>query len=278
MSEVDLVRLFELSPHGADTFVGTGPKYNWEGLYGGHIVAQSLRAAAHTVDGDFDVHSLRAYFIRRGDHREPIRFEVDRIRNGSGFVTRRVVARQANGAILNLEASFQRPEESLDIETVRMPVVPGPGELVHDPWTTAFDRAFVPEDRLPEDGRTGAGRAIAGMKASTDLGPDQLLHRCALAYISDDMPTDAVVRAFPDYRATTVDQFNDRWFSASLDHTMWFHRPVQADEWHLHDFTCHSYVGGRGLTIGHVFTAKGVHVATVAQEVLVRERRPPAAT
>jgi acyl-CoA thioesterase-2 len=92
------------------------------------------------------------------------------------------------------------------------------------------------------------------------------------------MPTDAVVRAFPDYRAVTVDDFNNRWFSASLDHTMWFHRPLRADEWHLHDFTCHSYVGGRGLTIGHVFTAEGVHVATVAQEVLVRERRPPAAT
>ena len=273
---MNLDQLLELSSHGPDTFIGTGPHYAWGGLYGGHIVAQALRAAAHTVDPEFQVHSLRAYFIRRGDHTEPIRFEVDRIRNGSGFVTRRVIARQATGAILNLESSFQRDEPALDVETVRMPVVPGPDELHQDSWTSSFDRAFVPAAQMPDDGRTGAGRAIAWMKATADLGSDQLVHHCALAYISDDMPTDAVVRALPGID-DVGSGFDERYFAASLDHSMWFHRPLRADEWHLYDFTCHSFSGGRGLALGHVFTADGTHAATVAQEVLVRERRPDGA-
>ena len=174
--------MFDLQPHGPDTYVGIGPRYPWGGLYGGQIVAQALRAAAATVEAEFDVHSLRAYFIRRGDHAEPVRYEVDRIRNGRSFVTRRVVARQAVGAILNLEASFQREEQSPVVQTVTAPDVAG----------------------------------------------------------------------------------------ASLDHTIWFHRPLRADRWHLHDVTCHAFAGNRGLTLGHVFAADGSHVATFAQEFLLR--------
>ena len=128
--------MFDLQSHGPDTFVGIGPRYPWGGLFGGQIVGQSLRAAAATVDVDQHVHSLRAYFIRQGDHTEPIRFEVDRIRNGRSFSTRRVVARQAIGAILNLEASFQKPEETADLQTVPMdPNVPRPEDLVSDAWS-----------------------------------------------------------------------------------------------------------------------------------------------
>ncbi|MGZ4792195.1 MAG: acyl-CoA thioesterase [Ilumatobacteraceae bacterium] len=104
------------------------------------------------------------------------------------------------------------------------------------------------------------------MKVNAPLGDDQLLHRCWLAYLSDDLPADAVQAA-----TGLVDEGR---FTASLDHTMWFHRPVRADAWHLHDFSCHSFVGGRGLAIGHLFAADGVHVATVAQEVLMRGHRP----
>jgi acyl-CoA thioesterase II len=264
--------LFDLEPHGPDTFVGIGPRYPWGGLYGGQIVAQALRAAAATVDGSQQVHSLRAYFIRRGDHTEPIRFEVDRIRNGRSFTTRRVVARQAVGAILNLEASFQAFEEADDIQTVRPPVgVPGPDELKGERWLEAFERREVPAARLAEmvDGeRTGAGRSLAWMKTINEIGDDQLLQRCWMAYISDDMPTDAVRNAHPDFAGTHGMTFN-----ASLDHTIWFHRPVRADRWHLYDVTCHSYVGARGLSIGHVFSDDGIHVATIAQEVLVRDVR-----
>ena len=103
--------MMALEPHGADTYVGVGPRYPWGGLYGGQIVAQALRAAGLTVEPEFLPHSLHAYFIRPGDHTEPIRFEVDRIRNGRSFVTRRVVARQSIGAIFNLAASFHVVED-----------------------------------------------------------------------------------------------------------------------------------------------------------------------
>ena len=118
---MNLIEILDLAPHGPDTFVGAGPHYPWGGLYGGQIVAQALQAATSTVDPQFVVHSLRAYFIRRGDHSEPVRYEVDRIRNGRSFCTRRVVARQSVGAILNLEASYHAPEEAADIETVAIP-------------------------------------------------------------------------------------------------------------------------------------------------------------
>ncbi len=253
---MDLGRLFDLELHGADTFVGIGPQYPWGGLYGGQIVAQALRAAASTVEPDLEVHSLRAYYIRRGDHTEPIRFEVDRIRNGRSFSTRSVIARQAIGAILNLEASFQRPEPSVDLQPITMDSdIADPESLVSDTWTSSYERRFVPT-------RPGVGRTLAWMRVNAALGDDQLLHRCWLAYLSDDLPTDSI------QAATGIDV--DGRFVASLDHTMWFHRPVRCDRWHLYDFTCHSFVGGRGLAIGHVFTADGLHVATVAQEVLMR--------
>src|SRR5262249_31145841 len=117
LRSMDFATMMTLEPHGPDTYVGVGPRYPWGGLYGGQIVAQALRAAAATVDADYRVHSLHAYFIRRGDHEEPIRFEVDRIRNGRSFVTRLVVARQAVGAILNMSASFQVDEPGPDAQT-----------------------------------------------------------------------------------------------------------------------------------------------------------------
>ena len=139
--------MFELSPHGTDVHVGTGPQYPWGGLYGGQIVAQALRAATLSVDSGLEPHSIRAYFIRRGDHNEPVRYEVDRIRNGRSFATRRVVARQAVGAILNAESSFQRPEPAPKVQTLVMPQVPLPNELVEDSWSTSFERVFVPPGR-----------------------------------------------------------------------------------------------------------------------------------
>lgn len=274
---MELSKLFELEPHGPDTFVGIGPQYPWGGLFGGQIVAQALRAAALTVDAEQEVHSLRAYFIRRGDHTEPIRFEVDRIRNGRSFSTRRVVARQAIGAILNLEASFHLPEDTADVQTVPMDgAMPGPDDLASDAWAVAFDRRSVPRDHLPSPASIGAGRSAAWMRVTTALDgsaiDNQLLHRCWLAYMSDDMPSDTVRAAHPDFRDA---QGQGITFTASLDHTIWFHRPVRADQWHLYDFSCHAFTGARGLGIGHVFSTDGTHVATVAQEVLMRDARQP---
>ena len=270
--------MFELSAHGPDVHVGTGPQYPWGGLYGGQIVAQALRAAALSVDSDVLPHSIRAYFIRRGDATEPVRYEVDRIRNGRSFATRRVVARQAIGAILNAESSFQRPENSTEIQTVGMPEVPPADVLERDSWSPSFERADVPAERLIDSRRDGAGRRAAWMRVTDPMtagaGPEgadsQLLHRCWLAFLSDDLPTDAVVRAHPD---GDDPGFHEHRFTASLDHTVWFHRPIDVSQWHLHDFTCLHLIGGRGLALGYVFTADGIHADTVAQEVLLRDLR-----
>lgn len=260
--------MIHLEPHGADVLVGTGPHYPWGGLYGGQIVAQALRAAAATVppveDGvGFVPHSLRAYFIRAGDHTEPVRYEVDRIRNGRSFCTRRVVARQAVGAILNLEASFHRPEGGQAVQTVHpSPGLTGPDGLENDSWTDVFERRFVP-------GSDDRGLVRSWFRMQAPIDDDPLLHTCALAYISDDLPTDAVGRVLKLGR----EEWEDGWFSVSLDHTMWFHRPIAADQWHLQELTCHAFGDGRGLAIGHAFDAAGAHLATIAQEVLLRRRR-----
>jgi acyl-CoA thioesterase-2 len=272
---IDLPRLFSLVSHGPDTFVGEGAQYEWGGLYGGHIVAQALRAAAATVEPGLTAHSLRAYFIRRGDASEPVRYEVDRIRNGRSFSTRRVVARQAVGAILNLEASFQAGADGRELAPIVRPEppLPPPEGLTSDGWSPAFERRWVPPAAVDAAAhRDGAGRVIAWMKASGELGDDPLLHQCAVAYMSDDLPCDTVIQAIPDY-ATREQEENRDLFVASLDHTIWFHAPFRADEWHVHDFSCQRYVGSRGLALGHLFDGDGRHVATVAQEALVRDRR-----
>lgn len=267
---MNLHDLVALEAHGPDTYVGIGHPYPWGGLYGGHIVAQALAAAAETVDGNFMAHSLRAYFIERGDNSQTVRYEVDRIRNGRSFATRRVVARQARGAILNLEASFQVPEPTVALDAVSLPddLLP-PEQIVSDSWSDVFDRRWVRGDDVPSSRRGVMGWVGAWMRVRTDVSAEGFDHQCALAYISDDLPTDAVFESLPEARA--AGEAGQR-FSASLDHTIWFHRPHRADEWHFYEMSCTAFVGGRGLTSGHVFAADGTHVATVAQETLVRWR------
>jgi len=256
-------QMMELEPHGPDTFVGTGPQYPWGGLYGGQIVAQALRAAALTVDPAYHVHSLHAYFIRLGDASEPIRLEVDRLRNGRSFVTRRVVARQSGGAILNLDASFHVPEEWVDVQIERMPEVPAPEQLQGESWSTLIERRLVAEGEAK-------GMALGWMRLAEELGDDPVLHACALAYLSDDLPTDAVVAAHPQRPPERV---HGVFWNASLDHAIWFHRPFRADDWHLHVFSCHGLIGTRGLSIGTIFDRSGRQIASIAQEVLIRPRR-----
>jgi acyl-CoA thioesterase-2 len=253
--------MMALEPHGPDTFVGTGPQYPWGGLYGGQIVAQTLRAALNTVEPHYRVHSLHAYFIRRGDATEPIRLEVDRIRNGRNFCTRRVVARQSVGAILTLAASFAVREEAPDVQTAELRPIPPAEELPNETWSPVFDRRFVPTNDLP-------GRATGWLRLA-EAFEDPGMHACALAYLSDDLPTDAVVALHPDRpEERTFDGFP--FWSASLDHAIWFHRDFAPHDWHAHDFQCHGLLSSRGLSIGQVFTPDGTHVATITQEVLLR--------
>ena len=256
--------MMTLEPHGPDTFVGVGPTYPWGGLYGGQIVAQGLRAAALTVDPQFRVHSLHAYFIRRGDQDAPIRFEVDRLRDGRSFATRSVVARQGVGAILQMSASFQVDEPGPIVERATPPAIARPEDVASDQWSTMFDRRKV----------ASPGNISVWFKMSDTIGDDPLAQACALAYVSDDAPCDVVVSQHPDVGTGDgdSDDHDPSWMVASLDHAIWFHRPPKVDEWLLTDTHCRGLLSSRGLAVGNAFDTDGNHVATFAQEVLVRHR------
>ena len=261
----DFSTLMGLEAHGPDVFVGVSPDYPWGRVYGGQVVAQGLRAAAATVDVDRHVHSLHAYFIRGGRIDEPIRYEVDRIRNGRSFMTRRVVARQSEGAILNLSCSFQIREDQADVQESTLSTdLGGVGGGTNEDWGMLERRGVCQE----------VGRTAAWLRVVGPLGDDPVVQACALAYASDDLPTTAAGSSHPRMAELDGDRmtFGDIFVGASLDHAIWFHRPAPADEWQLHDFRSHGLSGGRGMSIGEVFSADGVHVATVAQQTLFRER------
>ena len=250
-----------LEPHGPDVFVGISPVYPWGRLYGGQVVAQALRAASMTVDERFLPHSLHAYFIRGGTSDEPVRYEVDWIRNGRSFVTRRVVARQSNGAILNLSASFQVTEDQPERQTFELPEVTPPSDLEPEGWGFLLDRRFIPLD-------PALGKSMGWVRIEATIGDDPVLHACGLAFTSDTIQFGAARAAHP-IQLDEPRRHRD-FVGASLDHAMWFHRPGKADEFHLYDFTSHGLTGGRGLVIGQLFSAGGTHVASIAQEVLLR--------
>jgi len=257
--------MFEMAPHGPDVWVGESAEYPWGRVYGGQVAAQGLWAAAQTVGAGYRAHSLHAYFIRGGDSKEPIRFEVDRIRDGRSFVTRRVVARQSGGAILNLSASFQAAEEAADETAITMPEgVTPPEDLTSNNWGGLIERR--PVERSLELARTW-------LRVKGPIGDDPQLHLLAHAYASDDIPTEAVELTHPIGRPGFDGGIGDEYpyMGASLDHSVWFHRDAPADEWVLHDMRSVGVYGSRGLALGEIWTRDGLHVATMVQEVLLRE-------
>ncbi len=265
ISDIHFADLMTLEHHGPDTFVGLAPRYPWGRLFGGQVVAQALRAAQATVDDDFVVHSLHAYFIEGGTHREPVRFEVDRLRNGRSFCVRQVVARQSNGAILNLSASFQRAEDAVDVQTFDAPEgLPGPDGLDEMGWGGMLERRVARKD---------FGHTSLWIRLGQVLPDDARLAACAVAFVSDAVPTGAVRAAHPIQ--VPRERNHETFVGASLDHTVHFHRPVDPTAWMLADVQCHGLNGARGLSVANLFDTGGVHVATIVQEVLLRERRQP---
>jgi acyl-CoA thioesterase-2 len=261
--KLDLSRVFDLEPHGPDTYVGESPEYSWGRIYGGLVVAQALWAATHTVAVEHAVHSLHAYFILGGDLREPVRYEVDRVRNGRSFTTRRVVARQSAGAILTLECSFQVEEEGPDLQSTTLPAdIPRPRELVVE-FDAGAQRCDV---EVPPD----PPRSTCWARFPVSLGEDPRLQACGLAYLSDVNAMGAVHASYPGETG------EGSTMGASLDHSIWFQRPIRSDDWVLIDMEGHGMIGSRGLATGLVFHPDGTHVATIAQEGLLRAVRKPA--
>ncbi|MFC5289131.1 acyl-CoA thioesterase II [Actinokineospora guangxiensis] len=277
-----LVRLLDLEKVEEDIFRGVSPKHSPVRVFGGQVAGQALVAAGRTVPADRPVHSLHAYFIRGGDPAVPIVYQVDRIRDGRSFTTRRVVAIQHGKPIFALSASFQKVEPGIE-HADTMPEAPDPeslptyGELMSPelrekfgPWAQRprpIDVRYVSEPawRSRESGPRDACNQV-WMRADGVLPDDPLTHVCVLAYASDMTLLDAVLAKHGVYWGI------DDVIGASLDHAMWFHRPFRADEWVLYDCESPSASGGRGLATGRFFTRDGQLIATVVQEGMLRIR------
>ena len=282
-SVATLLSTLDLEPLEENLFRGRSPDIGWQRVFGGQVVAQALVAAQRSVDAGRPVHSLHGYFIRPGDPKRPIVYEVSRLRDGGSFSTRVVTAVQHGEAIFTLSASFQREEEGLSHQ-VSMPTVPGPEDVpyrelnrlilsdapesVKRYWQRPRPVEFRPvsldhyltENKLPP-------HQNIWVRLVDEIGDDPALNAAVLAYLSDMTLLDTSLFAHG------LSVFDRRIQAASLDHAMWFHRPVRVSEWMLYTQDSPSSSGGRGLTRGSLFTPDGVLVASVAQEGLIRPRK-----
>jgi acyl-CoA thioesterase II len=282
----NLLMILDLERIEHNIFRGHSPQVGWQRVFGGLVVAQALAAAARTVEGRAP-HSLHAYFLLAGDPSVPIVYEVDRIRDGGSFTTRRCIAIQHGRAIFALSASFQIMEHGLD-HGFSMPAVPSPEDLPNEAEIYAqfggrfpepMRRWFAQERPIeirPIDlahylgQKRSAPEQYVWMRANGALPDDPAVHRAVLAYLSDMTLLDAALVA----HGRTI--FEPDLQVASLDHALWFHRPFRADEWLLYAQDSPNSGGGRGLTRGLIYSRDGSLVASVAQEGLIRIRDRPA--
>jgi acyl-CoA thioesterase II len=273
--------LFALDAVGVDTFrtvparpegpFGGGSRRPWARggggsarLFGGQVASQALMAAVCTVEADHHVNSLHAYFLRPGRYGVPIDYVVDRIRDGSSFTTRRVVARQGGDAILNLDASFHRDEPGEE-HTPPSPVpTAGVPEEADDPPDPPWGRGRPVEVRHVRDAPPGV-RSV-WVRVPGKLPDDPGLHACMLTFLSDMGPVGVVSGTLATPRGSRM--------MASLDHCMWFHHPARADEWLLYQLEAVATARARGVARGTLWTQGGLLVASLVQEVLARPRDP----
>lgn len=273
-----LVDLLDLEAIEVNIFRGSSPDDKRQRIFGGQVAGQAMVAAARTVDEDRPVHSLHAYFLRPGDPARPVLYEVDRIRDGRSFTTRRVVAIQHGRAIFNMSASFQVSEPGFE-HADPMPDAPDPESLpsraerfaiarMADPSPmSALDIRYATNDPFNRSGPLPPLQQV-WFRTTGPLGDDPLLHTCLLTYASDMTLLDTTLMPHGSGAA------DDSVMMASLDHAMWFHGPFRADEWLLYDQRTPAASGARGLATGRVFTRDGRLVASVVQEGLIRRVGP----
>jgi acyl-CoA thioesterase-2 len=286
MSVVDqLLSLLELEPLEVNIYRGTNRDLGTGRVFGGQVFAQALVAARRTVDEPREAHSVHGYFLREGDLKAPIVYFVDRPRDGGSFTSRRVSAIQHGETIFHLSASFHKSERGLEHQSP-MPNVPPPESLEpeldmlrarvqeipeHLREVLTQDRpldlrAVRPADPLRHE--PGEAQRQVWFKTVSTLPDEPILHQAILAYASDYgfLPT-ALLPHEVSYR-------DPRLMIASLDHSLWMHRPFRADDWLLYTNDSPSASGARGFVHGSVYTRDGTLVATVAQEGLIRVREP----
>lgn len=261
-------------------FIGRSPSQPSR-VFGGQVLAQALNAAIRTVDATRRAHSMHAYFLRPGNPKKQIVYEVDPIRDGRGFTTRRVVAKQNGRAIFNTSISFQLAESGPEHQmSIDLPAAPESLESELDFWSRMAaqypDRFEVPRfeaidrrplqrpDYLNPETDIGEPQTQCWLRAQGELGEDVIQHQTLLAYMSDMSLMGAALRPHP------VNTRSGGLSLASLDHALWLHRPFRADEWLLYSHDSPSAAAARGFTRGSFYNREGVLIASVAQEILIR--------
>src|SRR4051812_46216032 len=283
-SLIDLIEILDLETLEVNMFRGRSPKTRWQRVFGGQVIGQAMVASCRTVEGRMP-HSLHCYFILPGDPQIPIVYEVERLRDGKSYSTRRVTAIQHGHAIFSMMVSFHAEEEDSFNHQDPMPDVPPPDKLTAEELSKHpiiekmpdFIRRYYESDRpielRPVEFQRYAGEKIPEgrinfwIRTAAKLPDDPALHMCALAYASDFSLLDSIMARY----GRTL--FDGQAMAASLDHAMWFHRPFRADEWLLYSQDSPSAQSGRGLARGMIYKPDGTLVASVAQEGSVRERR-----
>jgi acyl-CoA thioesterase-2 len=282
----ELVTLLDLEPLEVGLFRGGQPEgSSLKRVFGGQVAAQAVTAAQLTVPEDRHIHSLHAYFLLGGDPSIPIVYDVENVRDGGSFTTRRIAARQHGENIFYMTASFQRTEDGFDHQDV-MPQVPSPEESVPlldvirqvrpqevESWKrewSSFDLRYIGDNRPADDPTRATVPAVQRLwfRADGTLPASRIIHTAAFVYISDFSLLGVALLPHGELISSPRVQ------PASLDHTIWFHRPISADEWLLYDQTSPSASGARGLSTARVFAEDGTLVATVAQEGLIRRVTP----
>jgi acyl-CoA thioesterase-2 len=281
----ELLSILDLEPLDINLFRGRSPQTGWQRVFGGQVIGQALVAAVRTVDASRPPHSMHAYFLLPGDPKVPIIYDVDRMRDGKSFTTRRVTARQHGHPIFSMLVSFHGDERDGLDHQAKMPDVPDPESLPSeaevrekilptrpDPVRRYYERERPIELRPVEFERYRGkkipdGKFNVWIKTTGRLPDDPAIHQCVLAYTSDMGLLDTAL--VPHGRTL----FEKEFMAASLDHALWLHRPFRADEWLLYAQDSPNLHGSRGFARGLIFTRDGTLVASVAQEGLVRLRR-----
>ena len=281
----ELLEILDLETLEHNLFRGHNPNTGWKRVFGGQVIAQALMAAQRTVDSSRPVHSLHGYFMLGGDPKIPIIYEVDRIRDGGSFTTRRVVAIQHGHAIFSMSASFQREETGLNYQAP-MPMQPDPETIVSDRernkqllenapenirnyWQRERPIEMLPTslDHYLSDKKLVAEQ-YTWLRATGKIPNDRLIQSAVLAYASDMTLLDTSL--YPHGKKV----FDNDLQVASLDHSMWFHRPVDLNDWLLFAQDSPSSSGSRGLARGSLYTRSGELIASTAQEGLIRLKDP----
>ncbi|MDX2238139.1 MAG: acyl-CoA thioesterase II [Hyphomonadaceae bacterium] len=279
----DLIALLQLEPIEVNLFRGRARSEDRHRIFGGHVIAQALMAAYQTVEGRV-CHSLQAYFIRPGDPKAPVLYEVERSRDGKSFTTRRVIAIQHGEQILNLASSFQVPEDGY-AHQFDMPAVAAPASALPDAQRFAELERLDPE-RFKRETEEGRPLEMRWLQSGSMLKPEkrppyQQVWFRAQGEVSDDAALNQALLAWASDWALlgtcmlphAVNWLQPGFQSASLDHVIWFHRPIRITDWHLYDMDSPSASGARGFNRGGIYNEHGALVASVAQEGLIRMRR-----